>query len=255
MKLKFIWAALIICLSYVLIHQILLQIPAKERWHQDLGLLFQALSLSYIAAFLFYIVHDYFPYLKAKKKYQPVIDRELSDLWEICNGFTYMIRHHSQVSVYNVSPPDFKSTVPKQFQSLPVHLNKVEDIRSTNNKQKNFIPPADTEFDEKSKPLIIREISFDKWSEAIDYVSLNINNTLNKVLQLKEVVDEETILKIFDLEKSINDFRIVAHIYEENNYKTFKNEYLEQKFIKFYEGTEELKKYKNSYKDPRKNNV
>lgn len=256
MQILIIWIALIIAVIYVIIHQFLLQIPASGDWQYNLGMLFQALSLSYIAAFLFYLVHNHYPYLRAKKKYQPVITRELSDLWEICNSFTYMMSYHSNVSAYDSSPYNFKNSVPKQLQNLPVNLRKEEtedNIESYRNGQKNYTLPPDKEFDEKNKPLRIRELGFDKWGEAIEYVSSNISNTLNKILKLKDVVEEETILKIFDMEKSINDFRIVAKIYEEANNKTFNNGYLEKQFIKFYEGTEELRKYNKTYKDPTKN--
>jgi hypothetical protein len=249
--------ALIICVLYVIFHQFLLQIPAKEEWQYNLGMLFQGLSLSYIAAFLFYIVHNYYPYLKARKKYQSVIDRELSDLWEICNDFIHMIGHYSKISAYDSFPYDFKNAVPRQLQNLPVNLNNREDDHSTDsgisNSQKNHTIPADEEFDEKTKALRIRELEFDKWSETIEYVNSNINNTLNKTLKLKDLIEEETILKIFDLEKSSNDFRIVARIYEESNKKTFENGYLEKQFIKFYEATQELRKYNKAYKDPTKN--
>lgn len=226
---KLIWITLIICVVYVIIHQFLLQIPASEEWIYNLGILFQGLSLSYIAAFLFFIVHNYYPDFITKKKYQPVIDRELSDLWEICNSLTYMMSYHSGVQVYN-GADSFKESVAEQLQNLPVHLNK--DLK------------------EENKPIRIREMGFDEWSEAIEYVHSYISINLSKVLQMKDVVKEETILKVFDLEKSINDFRIVAKFYEESSKKTFKNGYLEQKFIKFYEGTEELKGYNNRYKHP-----
>ncbi|MEC0694179.1 hypothetical protein [Bacillus atrophaeus] len=246
--------ALIIGVLYVVIHQFLLLIPANEDWQYNLGMLFQALSLSYIAAFLFYLVHNHYPYLRAKKKYEPVINRELNDLWEICNSLTYAIGHHSKVTAYDSFPYNFNDSVPKQFRNLPVSLKKEETKDITENKDtsvhRSYTLPLDNEFDEKNKPLVIIEMRFDKWSEAIEYVSSNISNTLNKILKLKDVVEEETILKLFDLEKSINDFRIVAKIYEESDYKTFQNGYLEQQFIKFYEGTEELRKYNKKFKAP-----
>ncbi|MFL0361665.1 hypothetical protein ACH0BF_01435 [Pseudobacillus sp. 179-B 2D1 NHS] len=254
MRIILIWIALLVGVLYVVVHQFLLQIPANGDWQYNLGMLFQALSLSYIAAFLFYLVHNHYPYLRAKKKYQPVISRELNDLWEICNDLTYMMRRHSNVSAYDSSPYDFKNSVPKQLQHLPVNFKNEETEKNVNSNGQILYPlPPDKEFDEKKKPIAIRELGFDRWSEAIEYVSSNISNTLDKVIKLKDVVEEETILKIFDLEKSINDFRIVAKIYEESNYKTFKNEYLERQFIKFYEGTEELRKYNKKYKDPFKN--
>ncbi|MGP1906805.1 hypothetical protein ACTSEZ_01450 [Metabacillus sp. JX24] len=256
MRILLIWIALGIAVLYVVVHQFLLQIPANGDWQYNLGMLFQALSLSYIAAFVFYLVHNHYPYLKAKKKYEPVINRELNDLWEICNSLTYMMSYHSKVSAYDSWPYDFKNSVPNQLQNLPVKLKNEEteaNIKSKNsNGQKLYTLPPDKDFDEKSKPLTIRELGFDKWSEAIEYVGSNISTTLNKVLKLKEVLEEETILRIFDLEKSINDFRIVAKIYEDANYKTFKNGYLEKQFIKFYEGTEELRKYNKKYNDPSK---
>lgn len=248
MQISLIRAGLVVCFLYIIAHQFLLKIPANGEWKYNLGMLFQAISLSYIAAFLFYLIHNYYPYLKAKKKYEPVINRELSDLWEICNSLTHMIGHHSKVSAYNVYPYDFKNSVPKQFQNLPVDLKQIK-IRKSND-QKNYSLLQDKEFNEKNKPLIIREMSFDKWSEAIDYVDFNISNTLNKILKLKDLVEEETILKLFDLEKSINDFKIVAKIYEDANHETFKNGYLEKQFINFYEGTEELRKYNKAYKNP-----
>ncbi|MDQ7723537.1 hypothetical protein FPQ02_02295 [Bacillus halotolerans] len=250
MRILLIWAALIIAVLYVVVHQFLLQIPANGNWQYNLGMLFQALSLSYIAAFLFYLVHNLYPYLRAKKKYEPVIIKELNDLWEICDSLTYMMSHYSKVTVYISWPYDYKNSVPEQLQNLPVKVNNKET--EINSDQEEHILPSDKEFDEKSKPLTIRELKFDKWSEAIEYVSSNINNTLNKVLKLKDVVEEETILKIFDLEKSINEFRIVAKIYEDANKKTFRNGYLEKKFIKFYEGLEELRKYNKKYNDPQK---
>lgn len=251
---KLIWTTLIVCVVYVIIHQFLLQIPARENWIYNLGILFQGLSLSYIAAFLFFIVHNYYPDVITKKKYQPVIDRELSDLWEICNSLTYMMSYHSGVQVYNGSD-DFKESVADQLRKLPVSLN--EDVEeenideSENNSPKKYSLPPDPEFDEKSMPIRIREMGFDKWSDAIEYTNSNISITLSKILKMKDVVKEETILKIFDLEKSINDFRIVAKIYEESKNKTFRNGYLEQKFVKFYEGTEELKEYNKRYKHPK----
>lgn len=251
---KLIWTTLIVCVVYVTIHQFLLQIPASGEWIYNLGILFQGLSLSYIAAFLFFIVHNYYPDFVTKKKYQPVIDRELSDLWEICNSLTYMMSYHSGVQVDNRAD-NFKESVAEQLQNLPVDL--IEDVKEENidgidtNSQRKYPLPPDPEFDEKSKPIRIREMGFDKWSEAIEYTNSNISLTLSKVLKMKDVVKEETILNIFDLEKSINDFRIVAKIYEESYNKTFKNGYLEQKFVKFYESTEELKDYNKRYKHPK----
>ena len=231
MQIRLVRIALIICVLYVIIHQYLLQIPANEDWQYNLGMLVQALSLSYIAAFLFYLVHNYYPYLRTKKKYQPVIDRELSDLWEICNSLTYMMSHHSNVLVDDSGLDSLKKSVAEQLRNLPVNLNEKstdsEDSTDTNG-QKKYSLPLDDEFDEKYKPLIIRELSFDKWSKTIEYVNSNINSTLSKVLKLKDAVDEETILRMFDLEKSSYDFKIVANIYEDSYNKTFKNGYLEQ---------------------------
>lgn len=185
--------ALLICVLYVIVHQFLLQIPANGDWQYNLGMLFQALSLSYIAAFLFYLVHNQYPYLRAKKKYEPVINRELNDLWEICNSLTYAMRHHSKVTAYDSWPYNFEDSVPKQLQNLPVSLkNKENDekLKSIDtNVQKSYTLPEDKNFDEKNKPLVIMEFGFDKWSEAIEYVSSNINNTLNKILKLKDLVD------------------------------------------------------------------
>lgn len=237
-------SALIICVLYVIIHQYLLQIPANENWQYNLGMLFQGLSLSYIAAFVFYLVHNYYPYLRTKKKYEMVINRELNDLWEICNNLTYAMRHHSKVNVYDSLPYKFNELVPKQLQNLPVCLGEKKFTESIDtNDLKSYSLPPDEEFHKKNKPLIIIEIGFDKWSEALEYVNSNISSTLNKILKLKDLIDEQTILKIFDLEKSANDFKIVAKIYEEANYETFENGYLERQFVKFYEGIEELKKY------------
>ncbi|OMC80929.1 hypothetical protein [Viridibacillus sp. FSL H8-0123] len=253
---RFIWSALIICVLYVIIHQFLLQIPANGDWQYNLGMLVQALSLSYIAAFLFFIVHNYYPYLSTKKKYQPVIDRELNDLWEICKDLTTNMSTHSNVRVTDFESEKLKLSVAKLFRNLPVNLK--DDVNGENldskdtTGQKVYPFPRDEEFDEKNKPLKIRGLNFDKWSEAIEYVNSNISRTLNKVLKLKDVVEEETILKIFDMEKSIADFGMIAKIYEGSNNKTFANEYLEQQFIKFYEGIEELRKYNKRYKDPSK---
>ena len=245
MRIHLIRFVLILCVLYVIIHQFLLQIPAKGDWQYNLGMLFQAMSLSYIAAFLFYLVHNYYPELRTKKKYQPVINRELSDLWEICNGLTYTMRHHSGVPVNDFETNKLKVAVAKQLQELPVNLNKVEDEENIEFNGQNIYPIIpDDEFDKKNKPIVIREMSFSKWSEAIEYVNSNISNTLNKILKLKDVIDEETILTLFDLEKSINDFRMVAKIYEESNTETFGNGYLEVHFVKFHKGTQELKKYK-----------
>ncbi|WP_147296310.1 hypothetical protein [Halobacillus trueperi] len=238
----------------MMIHQFLLQFPADEEWKYNLGILLQGLSLSYIAAFLFFIVHDYYPHFLTKKKYQPIIDRELSNLWEICNSLTYSMSKHSGVKVYYKSE-NFEESVAEQLRNLPVQFNK--DVKEENidsedisSKTKHPLPP-DEEFDKKDKPIIIREMGFDKWSDAIEYTTSNISLTLNKVLKMKDIVKEETVIKIFDLERSISDFRIVAKIYEESHNKTFKNGYLEQVFVKFYEGTEELKDYNKRHKDPK----
>ncbi|GLO68306.1 MULTISPECIES: hypothetical protein [Oceanobacillus] len=227
---KLIWIS-VVCVLYLVIHPLLL---VHINWFNYYGMLLQGLSLSYIAAFLFYLVHNYYPYISTKKRYETVIDRELSDLWEICNGLTYSIRHHS--SSINTEADN----ISKQLQNLPVNLKK--DVEE--NELNGYPVPPDKNFDEKNKPIIIRELGFDKWSDAAQYVSSKIGSTLNKVLKMKDVVEEETILKLFDLENAINDFRTVATIYERENKDTFKNGYLEQKFVKFYDGTNELKKYK-----------
>ncbi|GEM_PF-6519846 len=244
MGIQLIRIALIIAVFYVITHQFLLQIPAKGDWQYNLGMLFQAMSLSYIAAFLFYLVHNYFPDLRTKKKYQPVINRELKDLWEICNGLTFAMRHHSGVQVVDFESNKLKEAVTNQLRNLPVNLNKVDDDEIEENSGQNYyrITP-DEEFDKKNKPITIREMNFNKWSDAIEYVNSNISNTLNKILKLKDVIDEKTILTLFDLEKSINDFRMVTKIYEENNIDTFRNGYLEVHFVKFHEATQELKRY------------
>lgn len=251
---KFIVLFLAICIGFVIVHQFLLQSPANGDWEYNLGMLFQALSLSYIAAFLFFLVHNYHPYLLTKKKYQPVIDRELSDLWEICKYLSDSMESHSKPDVkipFNTRDITNKMVV-EMLRRLPVNLNSdvreesMKNLSTMGEKQYPVIP--DDKFDEKNKPIVIRGLGFDKWSEATEYVNSTINSTLNKMLQMKDVVEKETILKLFDLEKSSNDFRMVAKIYEEAGNQTFKNGYLEERFINFYKGTGELRKYNKNYK-------
>ncbi|XKK34415.1 hypothetical protein HFP66_01460 [Bacillus sp. A17A.1] len=63
-----IWTCFVISLLWAISHQFLLLIPAPSEVFYNLGMLFQAISLSYIAAFLFYLVHNYLPEKEFKKK-------------------------------------------------------------------------------------------------------------------------------------------------------------------------------------------
>lgn len=233
MRIRLMSIALGVSVLYVLIHQFLLQFPAKRVWQYDLGMLIQALSLSYVAAFLFYFVHNHYPYLKTKEKFQRIIERELNDLWDICNALTYSMSNHSKTSVEG---QELNKIISKQLRNLPVDL--------INNEKSNT---QGITLDMDNKPIKIGTLHFDKWSEAIEYVHSNISNTLSKVINLKDVVDEKTIIAIFDLEKSCNDFRLIAKLYEENHIQSFENEFLKKQIIKFHESTNELHKYRKSY--------
>lgn len=73
---KFIvWGCFIISLLWVFIHQRLLLIPAANEARYNLGMLFQAIALSYIAAFLFYLVHNVYPEMKFKRKWSQLLTK------------------------------------------------------------------------------------------------------------------------------------------------------------------------------------
>jgi len=243
-----IWIFLGLSIVWVIAHQFLLQIPAKGEWQYNIGILFQGLSLSYIAAFIFYLVHNFAPFFRFQKKIEPLINREMNDLWEVCNDLSHMMRTYSGVSAYKTAPYNFQESVPEQIRELPVEPVLPANRGKTVTKGNAYPIPSDPDFDKKNKPITIGVNDFDKWSEAIEYVSVNTSKSLELIIGFKDFVDVETIMKLSLLQKSLNDFQTVAHLYEKQKQKTFQNGYLEKQMVEFYNSLEALAKYKEKHK-------
>ena len=249
MNSSLVWIFLGLSIFGVIVHQVLLQYPAQAEWQYNLGMLFQALSLSYIAAFIFYVVHTFSPYFKFKKKIEPVIERELSDLWTVCNALSYMMAHYSGVSAYQTFPHNFEKSVPEQISKLPV--NPVLPITRDNLEPgvKSYSLPRNDIFEQENKPITIIDKGFNKWSEAIEYVTLNTNKSLELIIGLKDFVDIETMMKLSLLQKSLNDFHTAANVLEKSNDGTFENNYLARQMIEFYNSLEHLLKYNHKFNE------
>ncbi|MGE6415576.1 hypothetical protein ACQKDD_15525 [Planococcus kocurii] len=240
-----------IAVVYVLVHQIALLFPAKEEWQHNLGMLFQGLSLSYIAAFIFFYVHNHFPLKRTKKKFRRIINKELSDLWEICFHFTGTLKKYSRAEQLNVKEGNYHETLPLLLKNLPVN---VQDVAEDEPVKSGFYKlPLDPWFDELNPPIDVLTEGFHKWSDAISYIDRKANGTLNRILYVQNVVEEETLVDLFDLVKSLEAFLTIAKLYEDKGLKYFDNEYLSKNVINFYQVTNKLRPYNKAYKDPKYN--
>ncbi|PFZ70599.1 hypothetical protein COL82_29905 [Bacillus toyonensis] len=224
------------CFFWVFTHQIFLLFPAKYEFLYNFGMLLQAFTLSYIAAYLFYVVYTILPNLKFKKQIGPVICQELSELWEICNNLSYQFYYHSNVTAYQNSNKNFNVTVPEQIANLPV-------LPRTVNKPQNNIA------DGKSINLQIE--SFNCWSNAIQYVIARTDKSINLIISLKDILPEETketLVKIVIMQKALADFQHIAKTYEiSGRSEKFNNIFIQREMIKFYEALEDLKTYKDKH--------
>ncbi|PGM61416.1 hypothetical protein CN947_13455 [Bacillus cereus] len=234
-----IWGIFITSILWVFIHQFLLLIPATDEWQYNLGMLFQAIALSYIAAFIFHLVHNVYPLVRFKNKMERVINQELSELWEVCNSFSYQMRFHSKVDVYISKPVNLKVVVPEQIKNLPVIPGTIK-----NNDQETTGTSYPIPADPNEKPIQLNLETFDLWSDTIKYVIQQTDKTLNLLLSLKEFVNVETLIKISLMQKALYNFQHIANMYEEaGRNERFDNLFLQKEMIKFYEALEDLKTY------------
>ncbi|PET92229.1 hypothetical protein CN527_30825 [Bacillus cereus] len=235
-----VWGCFIISLLWVFIHQYLLLIPATYEAQYNLGMLFQAISLSYIAAFLFYLVHNVYPEMKFKKKMEPVVNEELSQLWHVCNDFTYSMSFHSKTPVIKGSPANRKDLVSKQIANLPVFPGvPLEDGDDIPEDSIRILPDHD------NKPIVLQSGRFDYWSDATQYFINRTEKTLSLLLSLKEFVDVETLIKISLLKNTLGNFKFIADTYEKQRVQgKFDNLFTQQDMIHVYEAYEYLKTFK-----------
>ncbi|HEF1906372.1 hypothetical protein [Bacillus cereus] len=234
-----IWTCFVISLLWAISHQFLLLIPAPSEVFYNLGMLFQAISLSYIAAFLFYLVHNYLPEKEFKKKVEPMVNEELSTLWSICNDFSYQMRRYSEINVFETHPLNLESMVPKQIKNLLVLPGTYHQKNGPIPKNSHRIPP-----DINNKPIMLQNKQFDYWSTASQFVMTETDKRIALLLTLKESIDTETIIKLSLMQNAIKNFNLIANTYEENNvHKTFDNLFIQKDMINFYEGYIHLKKY------------
>ncbi|MGN4865173.1 hypothetical protein ACTFSK_24130 [Bacillus cereus group sp. MYBK132-2] len=221
------------CCLWVLMHQILLAFPAKYEFLYNLGMLLQAFTLSYIAAYVFYVVYTVLPNLKFQKQINPVMYQELSNLWEVCNNFSYQLAHHSKVTAYQNSNKNFSVTVPKQIANLPVFPVAV-------NNSKNDVS--------NGKLINLQRESFNCWSDAIQYVIGQTDKSINLIISLKDILPEETketLVKIVLMQKALADFQHIAKQYEGlGHFEKFNHLFIQREMIKFYEALEDLETYK-----------
>lgn len=241
---KFIvWACFIISLLWVGIHQRLLLIPATSEARYNLGMLFQAIALSYIAAFLFYLVYNVYPEMKFKKKMGPVVNEELSQLWHVCNDFTYSMRFHSGIPVLKDSPANRKALVSKQIENLPVFPGGPKGVGEDIPEDSIRILP-----DYDNKPIVLQSGSFDYWSDATQYFINRTEKTLSLLLRLKEFVDVETLIKISLLKNTLGNFKFIADTYEKQRVqRKFDNIFTQEDMIHVYEAYEYLEKIKKKH--------
>ncbi|PGU49507.1 hypothetical protein [Bacillus cereus] len=241
---KFIvWACFIISLLWVGIHQRLLLIPATSEARYNLGMLFQAIALSYIAAFLFYLVHNVYPERKFKKKMKPVVNEELTQLWYVCNAFTYSMRFHSGTPVIEGSSANRKDLVSKQIANLPV-------FPGVSQKDGDDIPEDSIRIlpDHENKPIVLQSSNFDYWSDATQYFINRTEKTLSLLLSLKEFVDVETLIKISLLKNTLGNFKFIADTYENQRVqRKFDNLFTQKDMIHVYEAYEYLKTIKEEH--------
>lgn len=231
---------------YVLLHQGLLLIPATDQWQYNMGMLFQGLSLSYIAAFIFFYVHSHSPLKSTKKKFQRIINKELSDLWIVCKSLTQMLERHTKAEIEMIDEKNLYKTVPILLRKLPVNLTGV--VEEEPEKPGSYKLPPDSRFEELNPPITIMTEGFIKWSDAIKHVDRKVNGSLNRILKIQNVVEEEILIDLFDLVKSIDAFLTVAKLYENVGYAHLDNSYLEDKIINIYEVTNKLRPYNKAYK-------
>lgn len=224
------------CVLWVIFHQILLSFPAKYEWMYNLGMLLQAFTLSYIAAYLFYLVYNYLPVARFRKNIEPVINQELNDLWEVCNNFSFQLAHHSKVTAYQDSEKNFNDTVPEQIANLPVFPETVAESKKNNL---------------NAKPIDLQIESFNRWSDAIQHVINRTDKTINLIISLKEIIPEEaeeTLVKIALMQKALGNFQHVAKTYESSGRtKNFNHIFIQREMIKFYEALEDLSAYKDKH--------
>lgn len=237
---KFIvWGCFFISILWVLIHQFLLLIPATYEAQYNLGMLFQAISLSYIAAFLFYLVHNVYPERKFKKKMEPVVNEELSQLWDLCNDFTRSMTYHSGVHVIKNPSAERKDLVSEQIKNLPVFPG----VRNRDDEGGKPLPP---DFD--NKPIDLQLDSFYYWSDATQYFINRTEKTLSLLLSLKEFVDVETLIKISLLKNTLGNFKFIADTYEKQGVlRNFDNLFTQKDMIHVYEAYEYLKTIKEKH--------
>jgi hypothetical protein len=234
-----IWVYFVISLLWAISHQFLLLIPAPSEIFYNLGMLFQAISFSYIEKILFYLVHNYLPEKEFKKKVEPMVNEELSTLWKICNDFSYQMRRYSEVNVFETHPLNLESMVPKQIKNLLVLPGTYHQKNEPIPKNSHRIPP-----DINNKPIMLQNKQFDYWSTASQFVMTETDKRIALLLTLKESIDTETIIKISLMQNAIKNFNLIANTYEENNvHKTFDNLFIQKDMINFYEGYIHLEKY------------
>ncbi|MEB9975317.1 hypothetical protein P4K82_27920 [Bacillus cereus] len=243
---KFIvWACFVISIIWVGIHQRLLLIPATSEARYNLGMLFQAIALSYIAAFLFYLVHNVYPEMKFKKKMKPVVNEELSQLWHVCNGFTYSMSYHSRIQVLKNSSAERKNLVSEQIKNLPVFPGVPQKIGEEIPKGNYRILP-----DYDNKPIVLQSANFDYWSDATQYFINRTEKTLSLLLSLKEFVDVETLIQISLLKNTLGNFKFIADTYEQQGVqRNFDNLFTQQDMIHVYEAYEYLETIKKKHEE------
>lgn len=239
MQKSVIWICFFISLAWAISHQFLLLIPAPSEVLYNLGMLLQAISLSYIAAFLFYLVHNYFPEREFKKTVEPMVNKELSSLWEICNDLSYQMSRYSKVNVFETAPLNLDQMVPKQIEKLPVIRGLYYPCDEQVPKNSKKIP-ADLDH----KPINLQNNEFDFWSTASQFVITEIDKRITLLLSLKEFTDTETLMKISNMQSALKNFNFIANTYENNAFfERFDNLFIQRDMINFYEGYIHLKKY------------
>ena len=214
-----------ICFLIILLHQIFLLKPAPHESLYNLGMLFQAIILSYIAAVIFQYVYEEKPHQKNKKKMDPVITHEINNLWEILNSFTYQISWHSKVNSPQSFPIKFDEEIPKIISKLPV----IQKNNSNNNSSEIVI--------------VIQNLEFSQWSTAIEYVNNQTEKSLIFLLGFKEYVDVDILRDLSILQKGLITFQQVAFLYEQSKKETFKHKYLERELIEIYKIINKLESY------------